>query len=178
MEVRWGESDGDFLRFVRACSEHPLFIQLAPLSPAAVNRREGQEFVLRFFAYLRDYKKFNRSVVGFLNKYLKSMSKFDSVMQAELEAEWDRMLKFVQQYIPNGFSKKEGHTRTPRIRFEAIAVGAALALQKKPHLKPASIDWLESEEFKKHMRSDASNSKPKVKMRIEFVRDHLLGARR
>lgn len=176
MEQRWGASDGPFLQFVRACSEQELFKELAPLSEKAVKLREPQEFVLRFFAYLRDYQKFERSVVEFLDAYLADMKlEFNAEMQAEFQSEWDRMLAFVREHIPNGFSKGKGHVRTPRIRFEAISVGTALALRINPKLIPASINWLESEDFKSQMRSDASNSRPKVKRRIEFVRDQLLG---
>jgi hypothetical protein len=114
-------------------------------------------------------------VVDFLNDFLKSKQIFTEEEQTKAQTEWDRMLSFVQKYLPYGFSKGAGHVRTPRIRFEAISVGAALALRKNPDLIPHSLDWLESAEFKKHMRSDASNSRPKVVARIEFVRDHLLG---
>jgi hypothetical protein len=86
------------------------------------------------------------------------------------------MLTFVKTHVPNGFSKGRGHVRTPRIRFEAISVGVALALRQKPDLSPASMAWLESDAFKAHMRSDASNSRPKVIARIEFVRDQLTSA--
>ena len=176
MEVRWGVKDGPFLKFVRTCSEQSLFRKLAPLSKGAIDRREGQEFVLRFFAYLHNYTKFDRSVVGFLNDYLESVQNFDEQTQTAFQTEWDRMLSFVDTYIPNGFSKGRGHVRTPRIRFEAISVGTALALQRLPKLVPASVDWLESDAFKAHMRSDASNSRPKVIARIDFVRDNLLSA--
>jgi hypothetical protein len=175
MEVRWGASDGPFLQFIRKCSKQAIFLELAPLSQKAINRREAEEFALRFFAYLRDYNKFERSVVDFLNDFLKSKQIFTEEEQTKAQTEWDRMLSFVQKYLPYGFSKGAGHVRTPRIRFEAISVGAALALRKNPDLIPHSLDWLESAEFKKHMRSDASNSRPKVVARIEFVRDHLLG---
>ncbi len=176
MEQRWGASDGLFLQFVRSCSEQALFRELAPLSATAIKRREPQEFVLRFFAYLRDYQRFDRSVVGFLNAYLDDMKlSFDDAAQASAQAEWDAMLQFVQQYFPNGFKKKDGHVRTPRIRFEAISVGTALALRIRPDLVPASLDWLEQSAFKEMMRSDASNSRPKIIRRIEFVRDQLLG---
>jgi hypothetical protein len=174
MEVRWGVSDGPFLKFLRACSQQPLFVKLTPLSKAAIDRREGQEFVLRFFAYLRDYKRFDRSVVDFLNDYLNDMRDFDAKMHTTSQAEWDHMLAFVDNHFGT-FSKGKGHVRTPRIRFEAISVGVALALRINPNLVPASVNWLESDEFKKEMRSDASNSRPKVIRRIEFVRDHLLG---
>lgn len=175
MEVRWGVSDGPFLKFLRACSQQSRFTKLAPLSKAAIDRREHEEFVLRFFAYLRDYKKFDRSVVEFLNAYLKDMENFDTQMQSDYQAEWDRMLDFAEAHFKT-FTKVKGHVRTPRIRFEALSVGTALALRINPELVPPSLSWLESDEFKREMRSDASNSRPKVIRRIEFVRDHLLGA--
>jgi len=174
MEVRWGVDDGPFLKFVRSCSKQKLFGELAPLSKAAIERREGQEFVLRFFAYLHNYTKFDRSVVGFLNEYLGSVKDMTPDTQIAFQTEWDQMLKFVKAHIPHGFSKGKGHVRTPRIRFEAISVGVALALRLRPDLVPREVDWLESEQFKAHMRSDASNSRPKVVARIEFVRDRLL----
>ena len=37
------------------------------------------------------------------------------------------------------------------------------------------MNWLESPEFKEYTTSDASNSRPKVIRRIEYVRDQLLG---
>jgi hypothetical protein len=56
-----------------------------------------------------------------------------------------------------------------------MAVGSALALRIKPTLKVKSITWLDSDEFKELTTSDASNSRPKVVNRIEYVRDKLLG---
>lgn len=174
MEVRWGTSDGPFLRFIRKCSEDPRFISQVPLSAKAIKLREPQEFVLRFFAYLDNYQGFDRSVIEFLNTYLtKTQETFDEASEATAQAEWDRMLDFSSRHVRT-FAKQQGHVRTPRIRFEALSVGIALALRMKPDLVPASMDWLESQEFKDHMRSDASNSRPKVIARIEFVRDHLL----
>lgn len=176
MEQRWGASDGPFLQFLRDCSQHALFIKLAPLSEKAIKRREPQEFVLRFFAYLNKYQTFDRSVVEFLNSFLDEVSSnFDETAKATAKEEWDRMLGFVGRYFPHGFSKGKGHVRTPRIRFEAISVGSALALRANPTLVPPPTDWLESSEFKALMRSDASNSRPKVIKRIEFVRNNLLG---
>lgn len=176
MEVRWGTSDGEFLRFLRERSKDFMFRKLAPLSENAVKLREPQEFVLRFFAYLDNYQGFDRSVIGFLNEFLeKAQTSFDDEAAAAAKAEWDRMLDFADRYV-GSFAKKKGHVRTPRIRFESLSVGIALALREKPGLIPVSMEWLESDEFKAHMRSDASNSKPKVIARIEFVRDHLLKA--
>ena len=89
--------------------------------------------------------------------------------------EFVRMLNLVSQYFPNGF-KRAGYTTVPRIRFEAIAVGLSLALRENPNLVPGDIgQWLDSKEFIKHTRSDASNSRPKLVNRIHYVRDSLLG---
>lgn len=177
MEQRWGINEGPLLEFIRECASDPLFKKLAPLSDSVELRRERDEFVLRFFAYLDNYQNFDKRVVSFLDEYLEShQSGFDDAKAAQMRAEFRCMLHFVDKHFaPNGFRKKSGHTRTPRIRFEAIAVGVALALRENPALAPANVDWLESDEFKKHTTSDASNSRPKVKARIEFVRDHLLG---
>lgn len=173
MEVRWGTNDGPFLRFVRECSEDPRFRRLVPLSEKAVKFREPQEFVLRFFAYLNNYRNFDRSVIDFLNDYLEQYENFESATESTAKAEWGRMLDFAERHFKT-FAKKEGHVRTPRIRFEAISVGAALALRENPDLAPTSVDWMESDEFKALMRSDASNSRPKVIARIEFVKNKLL----
>ena len=144
MEVRWGASDGDFLRFIRQCSENELFKALAPLNEASVKRREREEFVLRFFAYLDNYKNFDRKVVDFLNEYLhKAQASFEEGKRKDMLGEWERMLAFVKANFPNGFHKEKGHVRTPRIRFEAISVGAALALRKNANLKPKPVGkWL------------------------------------
>lgn len=175
MEVRWGTQDGPFLRFIKTCSENERFKKLVPLSEKAVKLREPQEFVLRFFAYLENYRKFDRSVIDFLNEYLKAAQQtFNDDVEARAKQEWEQMLEFSERHFGT-FAKKQGHVRTPRIRFEALSVGTALALRQNPDLVPASMAWLESPEFKAHMRSDASNSRPKVIARIEFVRDQLLG---
>lgn len=174
MEDRWGVNDGPFLQFLRVCADELIASGLAPLSQKAIKRREAQEFALRFFAYLNNYQNFSRSVVEFLDEYVEAQNDFGPVKEQAFKAEWDGMLVFVAKYFENGFSKKKGHIKTPRIRFEAISVGVALALREQPNLVPASMDWLESDEFKMHMRSDASNSRPKVVARIEFVKDHLL----
>jgi len=176
MDVQWGVHGGELLQFIEECSKHPLFVKLAPLSAAAIRRREHQEFVLRFFAYLENYRNFDRFVNKFLDEYFTStQSVFNAAKKTAMKEEFEGMLAFVDGNIPHGFKKSSGHTRTPRIRFEAISVGSALALRVKPNLTGVDASWLESPEFKQLTTSDASNSRPKVIRRIEYVRDKLLG---
>ena len=120
-----------------------------------------------------NYKNFGRRVNEFLDEYLEKQNT-NNLDQEKFREQFLIMLDFVEKYFPNGFSKGKGHVSTPRIRFEAISVGVALALKENPQLVPKSIDWLDSEEFKEYTTSDASNSRPKVIRRIEYVRDHLL----
>ncbi|HAG82661.1 MAG TPA: DUF262 domain-containing protein [Cyanobacteria bacterium UBA12227] len=174
MEKRRGISPGPFVNLLEELAKEPKFIKLCPISEALIKKREPEEFVLRFFAYLNNYQNFDRQVNVFLNEYLEKHN-HPGLDQDSMRTEFHKMLDFVEKYFPNGFSKSKGHVKTPRIRFEAISVGVALALREKPDLEPKSIKWLESAEFKEYTTSDASNSRPKVVKRIEYVRDQLLG---
>ncbi|MBD2579339.1 DUF262 domain-containing protein [Oscillatoria sp. FACHB-1406] len=173
MEKRRGISPGPFVDLLEELAKEPKFRKLCPFSKALIDKREPEEFVLRFFAYLDNYKNFERKVNEFLNQYLEKHNNSELNI-AEKRSEFQQMLEFVEKYFPNGFSKSKGHVKTPRIRFEAISVGVALALRKQPDLHINSIDWLESPKFKDYTTSDASNSRPKVIKRIEYVRDQLL----
>jgi hypothetical protein len=89
------------------------------------------------------------------------------------------MIKFVEQNCPYGFRKTKTSTTTPRVRFEALAIGAYLALQQNHKLLakgpdvPVS-DWLDSPAFSKVTTSDGANVVSKLRGRINFVRDRLL----
>ena len=173
MEKRRGISPGPFVSLLEELAKTPKFIRLCPISEPLVRKREPEEFVLRFFAYLNNYENFGRRVDKFLDEYLENYNNY-VMNQDGMRSEFDKMLDFVEEYFSNGFSKSKGHVKTPRIRFEAISVGVALALRKKSDLVPKSMTWLDSAEFKEYTTSDASNSKPKVIKRIEYVRDRLL----
>jgi hypothetical protein len=175
MEKRRGISPGPFVDLLEELAKTPKFIKLCPISEPLVRKREPEEFVLRFFAYLNNYQNFERQVNVFLNEYLEQHNN-DKIPRDAMRDEFHSMLDFVEKYFPHGFSKSKGNVKTPRIRFEAISVGVALALRKKSDLETKSITkWLDSPEFKEYTTSDASNSRPKVIKRIEYVRDQLLG---
>lgn len=171
-EVRRGAYSGPFMDFLKECTENELFISVCPVSDAAKKRYEDLELVLRFFAFLDNYQSFNHRVDEFLDSYVERVQ--DSFNKDELETDFLNMLRFVDKYFDFGFRKTQKAKSTPRVRFEAISVGVALALREKPNLIPASMDWLYSDEFKKHTTTHASNSQARVRGRIEFVRDMLL----
>lgn len=173
MEQRRGIMRGPFITFIERCAAHPLLHKLAPLSPAYVKRREREEFALRFFAYAERYQDFDRSVKEFLDRYVEDKNEgFD---EAVMWGEFDHMLMFVEKYFAHGF-RRPNYTTAKRVRYEAIAVGTALAIRENPTLVPPSTDaWSDGDEFHQLTTSDSSNSKPKVRKRIEYVRDRLLG---
>lgn len=171
-EIRRGDFDSPFMQFITECSKDPLFVKLCPVSEQLVKRREREELVLRFFAYSDKYKSFRHDVGKFNDKYLKEHE--NSFDKERLEKEFKEMLSFVNRYIPSGFAKKKGFKSTPRVRFEALAVGVNLALREQPNLIPKSLNWLDSNEFKFHTTTHASNSGPKLRGRVEFVKNKLL----
>jgi len=78
--------------------------------------------------------------------------------------------------IPDGIVRPTRRGITPLNLFEAVAVGAALAIQKKGRLvSRRTKDWLGSEELRE-LTTGATNSAPMVAGRIEFCRDRFLGA--
>ena len=120
-------------------------------------RREPLELVTRFFAYSEGYKSFTHDVDNFLDDFVKDHK--DAFDEPKLSQEFEKNDALVQKYFPFGFAKSANATTTPRVRFEAIAVGTNLALRKKPDLVPTGVPlWTESQEFKEHTTTHGSNS--------------------
>jgi uncharacterized protein with ParB-like and HNH nuclease domain len=129
METRRGVRAGKFIKFIETMSKNATFRKLAPLSAASIKRRDYDELAVRFFAYADRYTKFDRRVIDFVNTYIDEQpASFDPSIQGKpLKDEWERMLAFVEKGFKFGFKKGERNNRTPRVRFEAISVGTALA---------------------------------------------------
>ncbi|NYS76912.1 MULTISPECIES: DUF262 domain-containing protein [Halomonadaceae] len=174
-EKRYGIRDGRFFELVKKLASDPLFHELCPLSKSKSVRREYDELVLRFFAYANNREGFVHNVEEFLDEYLDMMneSKFDS---DEYEEQFMSVMTFVRDNFDYGFRKNERNKSVPRIRFEALSVGALEALREKPDLELTSSDWIYDPEdhFVELTTSDASNSRPKLHARIEYVKDKLL----
>lgn len=174
-EIRKGAYQGEFYNFIIDCSKSELFHKLCPIPNYKANRGEYEELALRFFAYSESYQKFKHDVSPFLDNFLKEHNKngFDRDV---LSNNFIEMLNFAQTYLePPYFARKGREKTTPRVRFEALSVGIYLALKQNSSLEPKDLSWIESNEFKNLTTSDASNNQGKLKARIEFVRDCLLG---
>lgn len=173
-EKRKGAYQSPFYQFVIDTAKSEKLHKLCPISDSKAKRGEYDELVLRFFAYSEEYLKFKHDVAPFLDEFVKRHQKdFD---EEKLTSSFNRMLDFVETYFPSPyFAKAINDSTTPRVRFEALAVGVHLALEANPDLEVHDFKWLKSLEFKNHTTSDASNNPGRLKNRIEFVRDILLG---
>jgi hypothetical protein len=136
-------------------------------------RRENEELVLRFFAYSDRYETFTHDVDAFLDDFVKDHR--TEFPRERMQREFHATMRFVKEHFPNGFAKGPDSKATPRVRFEALAIGTNLALRREPDLHPVRVEsWLDSKEFQILTTTHASNSGPRLKARVEYVRDRLL----
>lgn len=173
-EIRKGAYQGDFYNFIIECSKSQLFRKVCPIPESKAKRGEYEELALRFFAYANSYQNFKHDVAPFLDDFLKTKNK--GFNRDEMLHTFNMVMEFAETYMePPFFARKGRDNATPRVRFEALSVGICLSLQQNPNLQPNNFNWLESKEFKDLTTSDASNNPGRLKARIEFVRDCLLG---
>tara|TARA_A100000171_G_scaffold17519_1_gene15919 strand:+ start:1291 stop:2325 length:1035 start_codon:yes stop_codon:yes gene_type:complete len=172
-EIRKGAFSGPFYDFIHNLASDEQFQGLCPVTEKSAARGEREELILRFFAYSEKYQEFRHSVFTFLDEYLvdKNKNGFD---QIEYEQQFKNVLNYVERNLPFGFTKSLNSRTTPRVRFEAISIGVNLALKENPDLQDKGNGFTETLEFKKHVTSHASNSGPRLRGRIEYVKNCLL----
>lgn len=172
-EIRACIYRGAFADFLEKLAADPNFLKAVRLTET--QRKDGtkEECVLRFFAFLNRYKKFEHSVVDFLNEYMASATKsFDYDAGEKIFRE---TFKQLHSALPNGIVRGSTRNLTPINLYEGIAVGAALAIKARGKIatrKEAS--WIASDELKK-ATTGATNSLASVTKRIEYCRDRFLG---
>jgi hypothetical protein len=188
-EVRRGSLPGPFTELVTDCAKLPALLALTPISEALVNAREREELVVRFFTFIERMTIQDGliDVLGWQDRPREYFWKFvkdandkandDPHYAGRLRDEFLQMLNFIENALPYGFRKTDNGTQVPRVRFEALSVGAALAMRERPALgNPPypNTDWAYGDEFTAATTSDAANVKSKLIGRVQFVRDSLL----
>lgn len=185
-EIRRGSLPGLVTDLINEIAESPQFIAMTPLSKKTVDQREREELVTRFFAYLETndtregrFPGYKDRPKKFLFDYVKAANEraeANSNIIPEMRAEFERMLSFVKASFPHGFQKPSGGQTIPRVRFEAIAVGSALALRRNPILQanPQDIGQrMDKAKFDSVVVSDGSNVRSKLEGRIDLVQSIL-----
>lgn len=196
-EIRRGSLPGPFMDLVIDLAQDPAFVELTPISPNLVDQREREELVTRFFAYVDSFdpegnggegdvvnykeepRRFFFNFVKNANDRIAEEIDFDGRSPAidQMREEFLATLAFVKAASPNGFTKSDTGKQVPRVRFESIAVGSALALRMDPTIATRVVDitpLLESAEFMEATKSDAANVKSKLLTRLRLTRNWLL----
>nr|WP_246504901.1 DUF262 domain-containing protein [Microvirga antarctica] len=181
-EVRRGALGGPFINLVIELSKNARFAKLAPVPKKALDERVREELVTRFFAYGDGLAGYKDKPAVFLFAYTREANERfekDPNLIQEYRKRFDDMVNFVDKNSPNGFRKSKTSNTTPRVRFEALAIGSYLAFKENPALLvrgPAipMSEWLDSDEFSNVTTSDGANVVSKLRGRINFVRERLV----
>jgi hypothetical protein len=170
-EVRECVFRGPFMDLLSELSKHKYFETVVRLPKLRWKDGTPEDYVLRFFAFLDRYETFDHSVKDFLNRFTREVAKdADSRERKEV---FLNTFRYLARTFPDGVKTRKG--MTPVNLFEAISVGAALALREESSIAcPANTHWLSSEELRR-LTTGATNSRTRVKGRIEFCRDKFLG---
>jgi hypothetical protein len=173
-EIRACLHRGEFNEFLKELAKDSHFKAAVLLRDDQESNGTREELVLRFFAYLYEYKSFDHIVRDFLNSYMDRVSKHKVPFDfGENRKIFKQTFKQLSAALPKGITR--GRANTPVNLYEAVSVGAALALKKNHTLvADGAQGWLTSNDLTR-VTTTGTNSKAYVKKRIEFCRDRFLG---
>ena len=182
MEKRKGIYRGEFIDFIYdVCAKDELFDRLTPISKWLINRQEKEELILRFFALFEMYPKFKTKNIGIarlLDNYVEEKNKTftDSEKEDKLNI-FKNMLNLVKDIFPHGFAKDE-KPQVSRVYFEAISVGAALALKERPKLLRNTLsakELLADRKFYQNVSGKYKTHTPsRIMQRIDYIKNILI----
>jgi Protein of unknown function DUF262 len=163
---------GPFKDFLKEMSISKNFRSVAKVKKSAEHNGTREEMVLRFFAYLENYRAFDHSVVGFLNDFMQKNATRNDF--SKMRSVFEETFSFLQTELPDGVVRGEGRSISPMNLYEAIAVGTGLVVKGASIPKRGVVAKLLNDGKLKEFTTGATNSKARVRDRIEFVRDKLL----
>ena len=180
MEYRKGIYTGKFNDFIYKLPQDKLYMKLTPIAGWLVKRQEGEELLLRFFAFSEWYPSYSdkKGISKQLDDYMKEKNSiFNEEMEKEMSEKFNITMNFVNKCYPYGFAKKENAKQVARPYFEALSVGAYLALKENPDLlisKDEAKKLLMDESFITSVSGRYQTHKAKtIKERIDYVKDGL-----
>ena len=182
-EIRDCVFQGPFAKRLEDLSKEANFRKVVKLTAEQEKNGTAEECVLRFFAFRDRYEQFVHSVVDFLNDYMADATRppkpGSGTVPFDMEpgtAAFHKTFAELAKAFPEGL-RRDGRKGgvTSLILYEAVAVGASLALKSRSKFTTAGLSkWLASEELR-GFTTGATNNKSAVKGRIEFCRDRFLG---
>lgn len=170
-EIRNCVFRGEFRNLLNQMSEDESFLKIVKLSDNEQRSAIYEECVLRFFAFIEEYRLFDHSVVDFLNDYMIKKSK--SGPELGLISLFKQTMALIAREVPSGIARGN-RSITPLNLFEGISVGAALALQTGKSIPSGRLKRIMDLDGLKKFTTAATNSRKMVVGRIEYVRDELV----
>ena len=171
-EIRSCVYRGRFAHFIDEMADNQDFRMVVNLKASQDDDGTKEECVLRFFSFLHRYKDFEHSVVDFLNDYMEIASK--EFKYGTGKAIFARTFQELSRILPSGIVRGNGRKITPINLFEAVSVGAALALSRQSNLGDRPVqEWINSPRLRR-LTTGATNSRRMVVGRIEYCQDHFL----
>jgi uncharacterized protein with ParB-like and HNH nuclease domain len=167
-EIRACVFRGQFNDFISELSENEHFNAVVNLSSTKGKDGTKHELILKFFAYKNNRNRFDHSVVSFLNDYMADAS--ISFNYRKNRSTFEKTFEALAEELPDGI-KRGNRKTTPFNLFEAIAIGAADAIEEGLEILGKNVSvWINDEELTK-LTSSATNSRPKLKARIGYCYD-------
>jgi hypothetical protein len=170
-EIRNCVFRGEFRNLLKGLSGDTNFLKVVKLPDNEQQSASYEECVLRFFAFMENYKLFDHSVVEFLNNYM--VEKRKKGPNQTLVTLFTETMAYIAAEVPGGIARGS-RLITPLNLFEAVAVGTALALQTTKRPLSSRLKKVMDSDGLKKFTTAATNSRKMVVGRIEYVRDGLI----
>ena len=171
-EIRTCVFRGQFNDFLSDLSESEDFRSVVNVPASKENDGTYGELVLRFFAYFNNKESFDHSVVGFLNDYMSESSKnFNYKKNRKL---FDKTFSELSKLLPEGI-RRGNRKLTPVNLYEAIAVGAAQAIDEGKDISQSNPSAFMNDDELTALTSEASNSRVRVLKRVQYCYERFSG---
>ncbi len=164
-EIRACVYRGQFNDFLDELSQDENFNAVINLPESKMEDGTRQELVLKFFAYFYNRQKFEHSVVQFLNQFMAEASQQFNYKEARRL--FVDTFSALSQELPKGI-RRGNRKHTPINLYEAIAVGAADAINEGADIRNKNVSsWINDKELTA-LTSGATNSRKRLVARIKY----------
>ena len=166
-EIRACVFRGQFNDFIIELAKNDDFNKVVNVSSTKAKDGTREELVLKFLAYKTKRDDFKHSVEIFLNDFMADASvHFNYKKYREL---FEKTFESLRAVLPNGI-KRGNKGSTPQVLFEAIAIGAADAIEEGVDISGSNVaNWIDDEELRR-LTTGATNSGPRLRERVEYCR--------
>lgn len=170
-EVRTVVYRGSLIDLIRDLASEPKFRALVKLEEPAEEDGTRDELVLKFFAYLDWYDKYDGRVRDFLNEYAEENSNPGDI--DERRELFREVVERVSSAAGAPFLRGDYHS-TPLNQLEAVLVGAGRLLREGKSIRDSAPEITEDSKLRKASKA-GTNTGPRFRERITRAEEILEG---